>query len=184
MKRFVFFIIVLSTFIFSNCDKPPPPQPVIEELDISLIPGIYSGGSLLYYPPITNSIGAIVPDIDFIEDLSSSGGDYQITVTKAGESNYTISFDDSFIYSLPDFDINITETRRSDLGWIGVLYFRNIILINDEEYSPTKGVSIGSFSNYIPAIFIQLDIKSNDPDSIYFLSIIGSKDKLEPIPPD
>jgi hypothetical protein len=183
MKRFSLIIVTFFILIFFGCDKPPP-EPEIEELDISLIPGIYSGGNLWYFPPVTNSNGMIVPDIDFIEELSSSGGDYQITVTKAGESNYTIRFDNSFIYSLPDFDISITETRRSDLGMAGVLYFRNIILINDNEYSPTKGVSIGSFSDYTRGIFIQLNIKSNDPDSTYFLSIIGIKDKIEPIPPD
>jgi hypothetical protein len=171
MKRIIYFIVTFSILIFFECDKKPPPEPE-EKFDISLIQGIYKGG-FHYYPATTNNDGEIVRGLSYIEDLSMSTIDDRIEVTEKVDGKFTISFHDLII---PDLDCKITNVKNFTVMG-STVYFRSIILDDNQAYSSEDGLAAGDFSNYHSNIFLQLDIKSNDPDSTYILAISGYKNK-------
>jgi len=147
-------LCVLSLSLsFSSCKKD-------EEFNSVLIPGEYTG-IMAYYTSIN---GGIVGT--YIDSLSKYP-EYKTTISKSG-LNYILSFDKSFIYTLPDITVQITSIESSQQAIIktleGQVYSSSSIPAS--EYPPNYFY----ITKYPARIDCILTLKSNDPDSIYFLN--------------
>ena len=135
------------------------------EFDPSLIPGEYTGSMSYYGSKQGGGIGHKSPD------LSKEDG-YKTTITKAG-SNYNMSFDKSFKYTIPDLSIEITSVT-----YVWGSHIATIKPLAGEEYSLDNPIPDVFANNYIKVNTISrvrimdlLELKSNDPDSVYFLHL-------------
>jgi hypothetical protein len=134
------------------------------EFDPSPIPGEYTG-ELQYFTSVQGGgLG------DNLPDMSKSYG-FNTTITKAG-SNYTMSFDKSFKYIIPDLSIEITTVTYAWGSHIAMI--RPVV---GEEYSLDIRAPGTLTTNYISVntinrqVYGSVELKSNDPDSVYFLHL-------------
>ena len=139
--------------------------------DPTLIPGEYTGWLSYYTSAQGGGTGDHVPDL-------SKSYEYKTIITKAG-SNYTLLFDKSFKYTIPDLSIEITTVLDNS----GISKIAMIRPVAGQEYS-LADISIHPLTanfpvntNYINVstinriVFGYLELKSNDPDSVYFLHL-------------
>jgi len=104
-----------------------------------------------------------------VPDLSKSE-DYKTTITKNG-STYVLSFDTSFIYTIPDINIEITSFNSE---------FVNIYTQEGQAYSssgalenvPGQPHNYFRIEKYFRLVSCHLTLRSNDPDSIYYLYFV------------
>lgn len=144
--------------LLSTCQKD-------DEFNASVIPGEYTG-TLNYFTSVQGGgVGDNVPD------LSKSAG-YKTVLTKVG-SNYTLSFDKSFKYTIPDISLEFTS-----------FFNYNTVMIRPvqgQDYSLSAIQFHGTPANYISVdegfriVTCKLELKSNAPDSIYFLHLYLSR---------
>lgn len=150
------YIVVLLIILLPTCKKD-------DEFNTGLIPGAYTGA--IYYFSSVDGGGPGLND----PDLSKSA-DYKTTITKNG-SNYVLSFDTSFIYKIPDINVKITSFNSEIV---------NISTLDGQAYSSSNvlGNYRGYPANYfsidkiIRRVDCQLTLRSNDPDSLYYLNFV------------
>jgi len=154
MKQiYIQFIIVNTFLILSGCKKD-------DEINLELIPGEYIG-TMSYFPSNNDGgVGYNIPEL--------SAPEFKTTITKIG-SDYNLSFDKSFKYSLPDIRVALIRNWNSEIVTIGTLA--------GQSYTTTS--ALDGYTNDPPSYFktpkstnapeCHLAIKSNDPDSIYYL---------------
>lgn len=154
LTNFLLLSMLCLTLSYSACKKD-------DEFNTELVAEEYTG-SLDYFTSIDGGeVGNYMPDL-------SKSGDYKTTITKIG-SNYILSFDKSFIYALPDISIDIKRFMNTETAVIGTL-------VGQAYSSSTVGNNPSEPSNYFSILkYPQLarcniTLKSNDPDSIYYLS--------------
>jgi len=147
-------LVVLLIILLSACKKD-------NEFDKALIPGEYSG-ALYYFPSLSGGeTGNNDPDL-------SKSTDYKTTITRNG-SNFTVSFDTSFIYTIPDISFEITSIENSEIAIIRTQ--------NGQAYSSSYELGYGQNHNYIQIdkyihrVDFRMTLKSNNPDSIYYLDL-------------
>lgn len=144
----------LSTALsFSACKKD-------DKFNAELIPGKYTG-SIIYW---TSNNGS--SNVSSIPDLCK-GLDYKTTITKSG-SNYILSFDKSFVYTLPDINIEITSFEDSQKANIKTLDGQ-VYSSSDKLYNPYVDHNYFYITKYPSRLDCNLILKNNDPDSSYFL---------------
>ena len=147
---------LLLVILLTTCKKD-------DEFNTGLIPGTYTGA--IYYFPSVDGGGPGFND----PDLSKSD-DYIITITKNG-SNYVFSFDTSFMYTVPDMNIEISSFNSEIVSIYtqqGQAYSSSDAL---ENY-PGQPANYISITEYIHRVDCHLTLRSNDPDSIYYLNFI------------
>jgi hypothetical protein len=148
--------ILIAALSFSACKKD-------DEFNVELVSGEYTG-SLTYWTAISDGgVGNSRPDL-------SKGSDYKTTITKVG-SNYILSFDKSFIYLLPDISIEITRYINSEMAAIGTLVGQDYTSTSAVENVPNQPPNYFSISKYPQRIDCNISLRSNAPDSTYFLTL-------------
>jgi hypothetical protein len=151
--RYLFILVII---LLPTCKKD-------NEFDTGLIPGTYTG-AIHYFPSVDGGEpGFNDPDL-------SKSGDYKTTITKYG-SNFVLSFDTSFIYSIPDINVKISSFSSEIVSIYtpqGQAYSSSGAL---ENY-PGQPANYISIDTYIHRVDCHLTLKSNDPDSIYYLNFV------------
>lgn len=148
---FVFILMLLST-----CQKD-------DEFNVEFVPGEYTG-ALAYFTSL-NSGGVGIN----ITDLSKADA-YKTTISKIG-SNYILSFDKSFRYTIPDISVEITSPMNSKLVAIKTIAGQAYSSSGELTTYPNEPPNYFSIDQYVHRVDCNLTLKSNDPDSIYFLHL-------------
>ena len=168
MKNYLIPIIIISSFLFSNCNK----NKAEASFDPSLIPGKYSGNTVYYGYDIRN--GDTIPGKELISHRC------QYTLSNIGEQQFNLSVDNVPILPSPSIDFSIEKTERS---WAYGMIYRE----NDPNYSLYSLHGPGySKSGYAPPannlayysnddwLTFRLMIKKTMPDSVYFITFWGN----------
>jgi len=154
----IFLMITFLMIFTSACQNNDD-----DEFNRKQIPGEYTG-SLIYWHSLEE--GGV--------SLNSSdpykGYEFKTTIKRVG-SNYVLSFDKSFIYKIPDITVEITQTKTADVYGITTLpgqAYNSAIKQHTYMNQPSNYFSI---SKYPQVVDCDLTLRSNDPDSTYFLAI-------------
>jgi hypothetical protein len=148
--------ILITALSFSACKKD-------DEFNVELVSGEYTG-SLTYWTALSDGgVGLSRPDL-------STGSGYKTTITKVG-STYILSFDKSFIYALPDISVEISRYINSEIAAIGTLVGQTYSSTSAVEHVPNQPSNYFTISKYPQRIDCNLSLRSNDPDSTYYLTL-------------
>jgi len=157
MKQIYFWFVLATTFlILSGCKKD-------DAINLELIPGEYIG-TMSYFPSNNDGgVGYNIPEL--------SAPEFNTTITKV-ESDYNLSFDKSFKNPLPDIRVALIRNWNSEIVTIGTLAgqsYTSTSALDGYTSDPPSYFKIDKSSN---APECHLALKSNDPDSIYYLLFI------------
>jgi len=147
------YLVVFLIFLLPTCKKD-------DEFNAGLIPGEYTGAIAYFTSVDGGGPGFNDPDL-------SKSSDYKTTITKDG-SHYVLSFDTSFIYTIPDINIEISSFNSEIVNIyteVGQAYSSSTAL---ENY-PGQPANYISIDKDIHRMDCHLTLRSNDPDSIYYL---------------
>lgn len=156
-SKIILVVILLLSIATYSCKDD-------DEFNREHIPGEYTG-NLIYWHTLEEG-GAFLGSSD-----PSKGDEFKTTVKRVG-SNYILSFDKSFIYKIPDITVEITQTNTADVYAITTLpgqVYNSAIKQHTYMNQPSNYFSI---SKYPQVVFCDLTLRSNDPDSTYFLEIL------------
>ena len=143
MKKHIIPFIIISSFLFSNCDKDKA-EP---SFDPSLIPGQHSG-FIAYYDGLGGSL--------IYQNC-------QYSISNIGGKNFNLSVKNAPILPSPSIDFTISQTK-ADMTY-GMIY-----LENDPNYSKYVDGSANNITyNSFDRITFYLTIKKTMPDSVYFI---------------
>jgi len=180
MKRIIYFIVTFFILIFFECDKKSTIEPE-SLLDDSNILGTFMG-SFHYHHATTNPYGEITYDTPQINEFSLDSG-YRVSITKSGDNKYKISFDNSFIITMPDLDCYISEVKFYPGNYFDPGgYSRSIKIMDNQPYTNVSQYHAGAlelhqeFQENPGYISLYIIIKSNDHDTTHFLIISAKKD--------
>jgi len=153
MKNYLIPIIIISSFLFSNCNKDKAEPP----FDPSLIPGQYSGFIAYYDYGYDVSNGPITVGASLIYQ------NCQYSISNIGGRNFNLLVKNAPILPSPSIDFTISETRTD-------MAYEMIYLENDPNYSKYVHGSANKISyNSYDRITFYLTIKKTMPDSVYFI---------------
>lgn len=168
---FTFFLLIVTMVLFCTCEEEEE-----KTFDVSLIPGKYLCGTINVLVDIPNSPGskAIYHPLKYDSIF--------LNIEQTEESSYTINFDSFRMDSDPDSIIAIPPLVIELAGFDRDEHAFFIVNPNGYFGSKIEGGSYGLFytgNNYYNffhklwtfPISIQLDLKSTEPDNIYFLDI-------------
>jgi hypothetical protein len=161
MNRIGFLSLVVFAAILTTCSPEPG-------FDFSVIPGTYKG-SLYYF----TSAGADKPGVSV--PAMSKTSEFRTVVTLDG-SQYLFTFDNSFKYQVPETEVEVFSIFNGNTA--------SIRTKSGQSYSSSSALNStpGQPANYISddtnsrKIRCELTLKSNDPDSAYFLNFTLFRD--------
>lgn len=155
-NKLILYYLLSVTLSFSACKKD-------DVFNTELVAGEYTG-RLTYWASLSDG------GLGFSINELSKGGDYKTTITKIG-SNYILSFDKSFIYVLPDISVEITRNINSEIVAIGTLAGQTYSSTSAVENVPNEPSNYFTINKYGQTVVCNLSLRSNDPDSTYYLSL-------------
>lgn len=147
------YLLILTAACQNNDD---------DEFNREHIPGEYKGTLSYYDSPGWDVMGNSITEL-------SKRDEYKTIIKKVG-SNYVLSFDKSFVYSIPDITVEIFSVYDSELVGIRTLdgqAFSSVSKSNFKDQPP----NYFWITRYPQVAVCELTLKSNDPDSAYFLSL-------------
>ena len=157
MKARLLSIFILT--ILLSCQKNDK-----DEFNVELVAGEYTGNLIYWAPDINGEIG------NSVTALTKLGG-YKTIITKTG-STFNLSFDKSFIYTPPDMQVEIYTPLNATFVGITTSYgqvFSASLLPNYQNF-PKNYFAI---REDVHRAEYTLTVRSNNPDSIYFLTFSG-----------
>lgn len=87
-------------------------------------------------------------------------------------SNFVLSFDQSFNYSIPDLTVEIASTKNPNVVAITTIPGQAFRSLNRENTYMNEPSNYFSSDEFIRRVDCNLTIRSNDPDSISSLTFI------------
>src|SRR5688572_2339298 len=151
MNRSRTWAITILTLSLFNCREE-------EEFDQSLVPGTYTG-----------QIAYFTDDHINLPELSTFSG-YEVTISEAAQG-YTLSFDKSFVYQVPDLEIRVNTYPPNKAHTLSIVTVVGQPYSNDASQI-SQGQPAAYFTNdkEIRRINCTMALVSNDPDSVYYLN--------------
>ena len=135
-----------------------------DDFNYEVILGEYKGTLSYFDSPGWDVMG------NYITELSK-WDEYKTTIKKVG-SNYIMSFDTSFVYKIPDLTIEISPSKSPDVYGITTLFGQAYSAINKEYTYNNQPSNYFSVSKYPRVVNCDLTLRSNDPDSTYFIQML------------
>ena len=161
MNAYRFLSPVLVAVLLITCTPEPG-------FDHAVIPGTYKG-SLYYF----TSAGADKAGVNL--PAMSKTSEFRTVVTFDG-SQYLFSFDNSFKYQVPDVQIEVFSIVNGNTATIRTKSGQTYSSSSALNSAPGQPANYISDDTHARKVRCELTLKSNDPDSAYFLNFTLFRD--------
>jgi hypothetical protein len=149
--------LALSALLLTTCEQDPG-------FNYDNIPGLYKGSLYYFTADGPDKVGVNVPNM-------SKTDTYRTTVTLDGDA-YVMAFDEAFKYKVPDTRVEVFSITNGNTAGIRTTSGQTYSSSNAMNSFPGQPSNYFSDETHVRRVRCELTLKSNDPDSAYFLNFV------------